>query len=79
MALYTKNPETKVVSTTDDGTLDDAVSGLKAPFMGENELVDRKSVWAALGLYGSLIAAGTSMLTRKRAASGAKPIAGVFF
>lgn len=79
MAKYIKDAATGVVTTTDDGFLDDVTAGLKAVTLAEGELLDGKSVRYALGLYGLATVIGTSIITRRRAASGAKPMAKVFF
>lgn len=78
MAKYVKATD-GTVSTQDNGLLDDIVGGIKAPFMKEGEYIDSKSALYGLLGYGVAITAGVSVLTRRRAASGAKPMAGVFF
>lgn len=78
MAKYVKQAD-NTVTTTDDGFVDDVTSGLKAITLKDGELLDAKSVRYGLGIYSLLSVIGASVITRRRVASGAKPMAKVFF
>lgn len=78
MAKYVKD-ESGNVTTTDDGFLDDVTSGIKMIALKDGELIDAKSVRYGMAAWGTGLVALTSLVTRRRAASGSKPLAKVFF
>lgn len=78
MAKYTKQADGTLV-TTDSGFIDDVTAGLSLLTLKDGEYLDGKSAMYGLGIYGTGIVALTSIFTRKRAAEGKKPMAGVFF
>lgn len=63
---------------TDDGVFDNMLGGLKAPFLGDNEVLDSSSAFWCAAIYGFGGTVIGGMIGRSRANSGKLPMAGFF-
>lgn len=70
---------TTYTAPTDTGIMANLISGLKAPMLGENEVLDPSGAFWAAVEYGLIGAGIGGIVGRRRSEAGKEKMLGIFF